>query len=329
MSVLVAPDIDPVDTFRLELTDEERSDLHKLAEQLARVPPVLLDAPQWLAEARRLSCRLPLRLLEALRQARHDAGRSGILSIAGLFPEQHTLPDTPCVKDSVERVPTMPAAVAMLLGQQLGEVIAYRDEKSGALVQNVVPVSTLAGTQSNAGSVLLELHSENAFHPHRPDIIGLMCLRSDHEKRAGTLISSIRDALPLLTDADVAVLGAPRFVTSAPPSFGSGEATAPHAVLGGSPTDPDVRVDFHVTAALDDEARGALERLGTALMRVSSSLVLRPGEMVFVDNRLVVHGRTDFTPRYDGRDRWLHRIYVHLDSRRINTHRVENGPVLI
>ncbi|MFE4613658.1 TauD/TfdA family dioxygenase [Streptomyces niveus] len=294
-----------------------------------KTEPALLDDSRWQAEARRLSCRMPARLLEVLREFRQDAGEAGILTLAGLPVDEHALPDTPTVGDSVERTPRIPAAVAVLLGQQLGEVVAYRDEKSGALVQNVVPVRALADSQSNAGSVQLELHNENAFHPHRPDHIGLMCLRPDHERRAGTLVSSIRKALPLLDDADAEILNRPRFVTQAPPSFGAGDATAPHAVLGGSLHDPDVRVDFNATRALDDEAHEALERLGVALMRVSSSLVMGAGEMVFVDNRLVVHGRTDFTPRYDGQDRWLHRIYVHLDTRRSGAHRIGETSVLV
>ncbi|MFE9423845.1 TauD/TfdA family dioxygenase [Kitasatospora sp. NPDC006697] len=328
MSDLAEPQAGIATAARLELTDEERAQLHALAAELAGAPPGLLDDPDWLALARRASCRLPVRILAALRQLRQDAGRAGILSLRELLAEEGALPDTPTVPDSVERIPALPSTVAMLLGQQLGEVVAYRNEKGGALVQNVVPVRSLADSQSNAGSVPLELHNENAFHPHRPDFIGLLCLRGDHDGRAGTVVASVRDVLPLLGPADLAVLGSPRFLTEAPPSFTSGEATSPHPVLGGHPSDPDLRVDFNATTPLDEEAEAALARLGEALQATSSSLVLRPGEMVFIDNRLVVHGRTDFTPRYDGRDRWLHRVYVHLDSRRSGRHRSGRRPLL-
>ncbi|MBM0231721.1 TauD/TfdA family dioxygenase [Micromonospora sp. STR1_7] len=267
--------------------------------------------------------------MEALRGLRQDAGESGLLSITGLPVDEHTLPDTPTVKDSVQRTPAIPSAVAMLLGQQLGEVVAYRDEKHGALVQDVVPVRSLAGSQSNAGSVPLELHNENAFHPYRPDLVGLLCLRADRDGKGGTLVASIRQALPLLDETELAVLTSPRFVTAAPPSFGAGNATTPHPVLSGNVKDPDIRVDLNATTGLDDEARAALDRLGAALTKVSSVLPLASGEMAFLDNRLVVHGRTDFTPRYDGRDRWLHRVYVHFDSRRSAAHRIGPGPVLI
>jgi L-asparagine oxygenase len=35
--------------------------------------------------------------------------------------------------------------------------------------------------------------------------------------------------------------------------------------------------------------------------------------LLIIDNRRAVHGRTAFTPRYDGRDRWLKRAYLVSD----------------
>ena len=72
----------------------------------------------------------------------------------------------------------------------------------------------------------------------------------------------------------------------------------------------------------------ALDELREAFLTVSASLVLQSGEMAFVDNRIAIHGRTAFVPRYDGCDRWLHRTFVHLDNRRTRGHRAGNGAVL-
>jgi L-asparagine oxygenase len=208
------------------------------------------------------------------------------------------------VPESVERQAAVPGSITVLLSLYLGEVIAYREEKSGALVQNVVPVPGREASQSNAGSgTLLELHTENAFHPHRSDYVGLFCLRNDHSGTAGTLVSSIRRALALLPPEVVEVLMQPRFVTEPPPSFRSGAPTTAHAVLEGAADDPNIQVDFSATTPLDDEAKSALEVLRDALLNVSATLVLQPGELAFVDNRLSVHGRTTFEARYDGRDR--------------------------
>ncbi|MFE2166023.1 TauD/TfdA family dioxygenase [Streptomyces sp. NPDC059447] len=314
-------------TVGLTLTDRERREVEELAEALTAASPRLIDERAWMDTARRLSNSLPLRIREEVRQYRHDPGVGGLLILRNLPIDAEGLPDTPAVPDSVERAATVPASVISLISLSLGEVVAYRAEKFGALVQNVVPIPGREESQSNAGSTLLELHVENAFHPHRPDYVGLLCLRNDHTGTAGTFVSSIRRALALLPDDVREVLSAPRFATEPPPSFQAGE-TPRHPVLGGDPRDPDIRVDFHATHPLDEEAAGALRQLRTALLDVAAMLVLQPGELAFVDNRVAVHGRTSFRPHYDGRDRWLHRTFVHLDHRRTTGHRPGGGLVL-
>jgi len=325
MTVLHAP---ATRTDQLELGDAERARVLALARTLMSIEPALLDDRDWLAEARRLSCRLPTRLVEALRDYRHDPGAAGTLMISGVPVDEDPLPVTPSVQGSVERVATVPASAALLIGLQVGEVVAYRQEKSGALVQNVVPVPGMESTQSNAGADTLQFHVENAFHSNRPDFVGLLCLRSDHAGTAGTLVTSIRHALPHIAPDDRRVLTQPRFLTAPPPSFGAGETTKPHPVLYGASEDPNICLDLNATAAADDEAQAVLERLRAVLSETATSLVLSPGQMAFVDNRIVLHGRTKFTPRFDGRDRWLHRVYVHLDNRRSRADRPGNGAVL-
>jgi len=316
------------DPYRLRLDDPERLALAALVRRLAATPPALLDDAGWLAEARRLGCHLPARVLEVLRRYRHDCGPGGTLLLAGLPVDQAALPATPLAAGSVERAASAPATLAMLVGLQLGEVVAFRQEKSGALVQNVVPVPGLERSQSNAGSVPLAFHTENAFHAHRPDLVGLLCLRGDHAGTARTLVASVRHALPLLGPAERAVLGQERFETAAPPSFAVAGGSRPHAVLRGAPDDPDLLVDLAATRPLDAVAGVALAALEAALTRAATALVLRPGQLAFLDNRVVVHGRGRFTPRYDGQDRWLHRVYVQLDHRRSRACRPGDGQVL-
>ncbi len=312
----------------LGLTGEERTALEELAERLALVEPALIDDPGWRTLARRESCRVPVRLRRAVRDFAYDAGPDGTLTISNLPLPAAGLPPTPTVRDSVERAATTPATLAMLLGSELGAVISYREEKQGALVQNVVPVPALADSQSNGGSVRLEFHTENAFHPHRPDFVGLLCLRPAHEDQVGTQVASIRRALPLIDDGIRTVLHEPRFLTEAPPSFRSNDRSDPRPVLDGAPEDPDICVDFNATGGLDEGAEKALVQLREALWAVRSDVVLGPGDMIFVDNRIVVHGRVAFSPRYDGNDRWLHRVFVHLDHRRSRGFRPGNGTVL-
>jgi L-asparagine oxygenase len=262
-----------------------------------------------------------------LREFRRDPGRNGALLVRNL-PGAADGP-TPSEPGSVEREATVGAAVISLVSMQLGEIIAYRNEKRGALVQNVVPVPGQETHQSNAGSIRLEMHVENAFHPRRPDYVSLMCVRADHERIAGLQVGCIRRAVHELPEEIRAVLAEPRFTTQAPPSFGRPDDAAPmHAVLTGEAGDPDVQVDFHATYGHDTDAKNALEVLRDTIAGVAETLLLEPGDLAIVDNRVTLHGRTFFTPRYDGMDRWLYRTFVHLDHRRSRPLRELDGQVL-
>ncbi|MFE3249565.1 TauD/TfdA family dioxygenase [Streptomyces sp. NPDC059209] len=316
----------PESTFAL--THEESTGLRGLATRLSETSPALVDELSWLAACRSASCRLPTRLRERLRTFRHDPGPDGVLLLRNL-PGADDIPPTPVESDSVERAATLSASVISAVSMELGELIAFRNEKSGALVQNVVPVPGQEAQQSNAGSTVLALHTENAFHPRRPDYVTLLCVRSDHESTAGLRTASVRRAVEGLDGRTREVLRQPRFLTDPPPSFGQPEdATKPHPILTGDLDDPDVRVDFHATRPVDDEAERAARVLERCLDTVAESVRLVAGDLAVLDNRVALHGRTAFVPRYDGGDRWLHRTFIHLNHRRSRVLRAPLGHVL-
>jgi L-asparagine oxygenase len=308
------------------LDRDERMELEVLAAQLAEVPPGLVDDPAWLAAARDYSCSLPVRLRETFRRFRHDPGPHGRLRISGL-PVRPTGP-TPIQAGSVERTATTSATVLAVCMLALGEIVAFHNEKSGALVQNVVPVPGQEHQQGNAGSRPLAMHVENVHHDHRPDYVALLCLRNDHDDRAGLQVASIRDALCLIAPEDRRILAQPRFESTPPASFdGPGEHPI-HPVLLGAPDDPDVRVDFVNTRPMDEEAAVAFAALRQALDSVRGQIVLAAGDLAVVDNRVTLHGRSAFVPRYDGNDRWLQRAFVHADHRRSRGSRRGGGNIL-
>lgn len=286
-----------------------------------------LDDRSWLDRLRRAATALPAEARAPLAAFAYDSGTAGAMVLSGVSIETD-LPPTPTVAGSVRRTPSLASATLLLLAQVLGQPIAYREEKSGALVQDVVPVRGLESDQSNAGSVELLLHTENAFHPYRPDYVLLLCVRADPSGLASLRLASIRDARPLLDADTVAILRQPRFRTAAPSSFGGLEEAQVGPVLTGASDDPDVCVDFAVTRAMDAEAAAALDRLQTALQQVAHTVNLQVGDLAVVDNRIAVHGRTAYRPRFDGSDRWLHRTYVHVDFRRSRQLRPADGHVL-
>ncbi|MEJ8642526.1 TauD/TfdA family dioxygenase [Streptomyces sp. MS1.HAVA.3] len=151
-------------------------------------------------------------------------------------------------------------------------------------------------------------------HPLRPDFLGLLCLRQDHDGIAATRVASVREAEALLTEEQRQVLRSPRFQSAYPTSFarnipGPRPTAGPHPVLFGREGQSFMRFNSHNTTAADAEGKAALEALSAALETVCRDIVLDRGDLVLVDNHIAAHGRSSFTPRYDGADRWLRRCY--------------------
>ncbi|MFD7836395.1 TauD/TfdA family dioxygenase [Streptomyces sp. NPDC059761] len=316
-----------------ELGTADTGTCERLARTLCTHVHDQVDSPQWVARARDAWEDLPLLLRREVRRFRRHSGPHGTLVIRGLPVDQGALPATPAVPGSVQRRATVSAAVLTMVACGLGEPLAYLAEKSGALVQDVVPVPGQETFHGNAGSVPLSFHTENGFHPHPPDYVVFLCLRADHDRIAGMRVAGIRQALPLLTPADRQALFAPEFITTPPPSFGPDAAATesdvqPRPVLSGAVEDPDIRMAQLVTTPLTPRAAAALAEFGRACEATARTLRLTPGDLVVIDNRVTVHGRTAFHPRYDGADRWLQRTYVTTDLRRSRDHRPQDGHVL-
>jgi L-asparagine oxygenase len=318
-----------VNAAGLALCPDEAADIERVAREVRAASPGRIDDPAGVEAARTGWDALPVRLRQVIRQFRRDSGPRGLRLVRGVpIGAADTLPPTPTVPDSVEHNASISAAALVMLACGLGDPSAFAAEKCGALVQNVVPVPGREEFQGNAGSVLLFPHTENAFHPHRPDFVMLLCLRADHDRVAQLVTACIRTALPLLSDDAREGLFSQEFVTEAPPSFGACGATSRHAVLFGAPEDPDIRVDFSATTPLTRRAKSSLIELEQVFDEIACPVKLTPGDLAIVDNRVTVHGRSAFTPRYDGKDRWLQRTFVAADLRRSRDHRPQDGYVM-
>ncbi|MFD9318727.1 TauD/TfdA family dioxygenase [Streptomyces sp. NPDC060053] len=316
-----------------ELDPADAAACERLARTLCTRGHDQVDSPEWVARARDAWEELPLRLRLEVRRFRRHSGPNGTLVIGGLPVDQAALPTTPTVPGSVQRQATISAAVLTMVACGLGEPLAYLGEKTGALVQDVVPVPGQETFHGNAGSAPLSFHTENGFHPHPPDYVIFLCLRADHDQIAGMRVAGIRQTLPLLTPADRQALFASEFITTPPPSFSPDAAATesdvkPRPVLWGAAEDPDIRMAQLVTRPLTPQAAAALTEFGRACEATARTLRLTPGDLVVIDNRVTVHGRTAFHPRYDGADRWLQRTYVTADLRRSRDHRPHDGHIL-
>ena len=64
---------------------------------------------------------------------------------------------------------------------------------------------------------------------------------------------------------------------------------------------------------IDEEADDALCALAGATAACHTSVALDAGDLLVVDNTVAVHGRSPFTARFDGTDRWVQRAFVVTD----------------
>ena len=224
----------------------------------------------------------------------------------GELPATPAHPTDPIAKSQATELLLL--TVAALLGEPVG----YLPEHGGDVVQNIVPVKQSASRQTSTSSTVdLMFHTEAAFHPHRPHHLLLFCLRGDPQAR--TTVASIHAALPFLDPEVVDVLFEPRFRCAVDESYLHGRSNVlgpPMAVLSGDRTSPTMVFDQDLMVAVDEEADDALSDLGIALARHHTGVVLEAGDLLVIDNHMVVHGRSPFTPRFDGTDRWLQRAFV-------------------
>lgn len=255
----------------------------------------------FLRQARLAGDSLPSRLRRTLDAFARDGNRDGLLLLRGL----------PTARNAAE-------ACLALAGSRLGDMVGYAQEQNGALFHDVLPEISQEREQSAAGSkVRLALHTERCFHPYLPGHVLLFCLRPDPGRKARTEVASVRRMMPLLPARYLPTLFEPVFRTGIDYSFGNlatEKANGPVlSVLYGDRADPGLRYDLDLMVGLTAQARLALEAVKRAANRVRVGIRLAAGDLLVIDNRRAVHGRSAFEARYDGRDRWLKRAYLVSD----------------
>jgi len=328
--------IQPLEGLAIALSNSERDHLAEVAREIAhrhssRPSGYHLDDSALMVDCSIAMYReAPVRLVRTLLEFRHHGNAEGALLLRNV-PIDAELPITPRTGnyDGSWRVVEIASIIQLMVMNVLGDVISYADEKQGRIIQDVVPVQGCEHRQENSGTCLLELHTEDGFHPARPRFISLLGLRADHERQAWTLASGIRSALAGLDGGSRTTLARPIFRIRIASSFVGDDNvfSAPMAVLQGSPSDPELCVDFHAMSSLYPEGERALANLRQALLSNLHGHVLEGGDMVVVDNDKAVHGRTNFSARADDADRWLRRCFAVPDLRRSIASRVPQSRV--
>jgi L-asparagine oxygenase len=256
---------------------------------------------------------LPAEIHDALVDFTDAPPQAGAIVLRGLpvgeLPLTPSSPTAPTTKDRVSEFTLLTVA------RRLGQPVGYLPEHGGDLIQNLVPTQANADRQvSTSSKVQLMFHTEAAFHPHRPKYLLLLCLRGD--ENAFTTLSSIFEVLPRLPEQVVDTLFQPRFRTAVDESYLHGRSSvlgAPMPVLSGERHRPTMVFDADLMVGADEEADAALRELSAAVEAHQTAVALQAGDLLVVDNNVAVHGRSPYTPRFDGYDRWLQRSMAVTD----------------
>jgi L-asparagine oxygenase len=281
----------------------------------ARAP----ESADFLAACSRAASNLARPVRAAVRDLSKSTGPAGLLLRGfdiGVLPMTPSDPQSAITKDLVSEF------ALLMVAKMLGEPVGYLPEHGGQIVQNLVPVKAAAYRQvSTSSAVTLGFHTETAFHPHRPRYLLLLCLRGDRNAR--TTLCTAKDALEELDQPTIETLRKPLFRTRPDESFLHDGTTAEFGpltpVIFCSAASPQLSFDEELMRGETAEATAALHALATAVARRQTAVVLDAGDLLVIDNRRAVHGRSPFAARFDGTDRWLQRAFV-VDSLAASEH---------
>jgi Fe(II)/alpha-ketoglutarate-dependent arginine beta-hydroxylase len=301
---------------------------------------------EFVAASPRYAARLPERLLDAVDEFRREETSASLL-VRGLVIDDAGIGPTPLSwRQQANPVSTLRQEIYLLLaGALLGDVFGWSTLQDARLVHDVLPMPAEKNQQSGHGTVRLEWHTEDGFHPFRCDYLVLLGLRNPD--KVPTTVAAV-DAVTISAEHQE-VLRQPRFLIRPDTEHlkHAGEMVAgscqvhsmqvmqsspePCAVLFGGEQEPYLRVDpaFMQPVPGDSDAREALAALVGQLEQQLRDVVVGPGDLLIVDNYKAVHGRSAFHARYDGTDRWLKKAVFSRDLRKSRPLRTTAGARVI
>jgi L-asparagine oxygenase len=222
------------------------------------------------------------------------------------------IPPTPISLDDKRTVEIAESSL-LEIAKDYGFPIAYAQEQNGSVIQHVFPMKKTEKEQmSTSSKVELELHTETAFHPYKPDYVMLLCLRGDDN--AATTYVCLEDLLGETDPEILYELTKEDFVTSIDKSFrmnGEEDKLIKTSIIQRR-EDGYVRLNYDssVMHGITTTAQLALDEFKKIVSKNVKEFTLSQGQLAIIDNSATIHGRKDFSPRYDGTDRWLLRCLV-------------------
>ncbi|HEX8115472.1 MAG TPA: guanitoxin biosynthesis L-enduracididine beta-hydroxylase GntD [Kofleriaceae bacterium] len=294
------------------------------------------ESQEFLDEVGLYAHQLPYRVRQFMHRYKLGHFSEGLCCLSGFVIDDAKLGDTPRHwLDGSDAVSSLEERILhFMCASLLGEVFGWSTQQKGRIIHDVFPIKDYEFAQLGFSSKEpLTWHTEDAFHDYRPDYLALMCLRN----RDGVGTHCCKPDYSALTDEqrsylfgkhytikpDNSHLSVNNFLSDTQAaereaSFRDIEqmASAPQkvSVLFGHPDDPYLRIDpYFMERAEDPKAQDALDAFIRLIEASYREYPLEQGDIFFINNLRVVHGRRSFVARYDGKDRWLKRLLISRD----------------
>ena len=278
-----------------------------------------------------------------LRQRLHQLGISAdeftdwvraapFVHLQKVFPADR-LPDTPEVWYPVPESPsTITAAMSMILLASLAgmEAVSYGAENDGSLFVNLVALPG-QGVLQERSRTPMRGHTDAASFPFRgtldtdderiapsPDIVFLAAMRNPNA--VATTVRAIDEVLDQLSSHQIDLLKGPHWVLNAQKSFQRGtlQALGYEHQADGVPILLEtseglwVRYSHRESTVADQDdrpARDTKDAFEAACANTGVEIALAPGDVLLVNNRKALHGRSPVGAETGGQSRWLVRGY--------------------
>lgn len=239
------------------------------------------------------------------------------------------LPETPINTGFVDEILIQIAATNLVaFNLALGVYpVVYEGENDGRLIRNVCPRKSASKQISSHGSEFdffphvdnPDLPITGEFCPEKlgrcPDTLSLLSLR--FQENVFTSILLLDDVLEKLSEEELNILTKPNFIIKRPDSFEGDNLYADNLpLLCNVKGKYYSRFDYHNVDSKDKRSLEVLEKFRKITLDETlwKKLCLMPGQVVIFNNQRTLHTRNKFTPNFDGKDRWLLRLFGVTDK---------------
>lgn len=298
------------------LTEEEKKIFIELSKPLIDISPSK-EIDLYLSLAKYASSKIPIRIKKILYEFRRKGTENGTLLFKNIpFDKNIKTPDNNSFHIGEN---TILSRIQAIINEYIGEMVGYESEGYGRLFQDMVPNKNLSNSQTSLGSkVELELHTEQAFSELRPDFLSLACLKGDSS--AKTYYFHIDQIVRQMTNDEIDYLKKERWMIGVDESFVmngcSSNLRGPLSIFTEKNDNYQLVFDQDLMIGNTDEATILLNKIIDLYYLYRKEVILNSGEILLLDNKKVVHGRSVFSPKFDGNDRFIIRSFVikHLDK---------------